>query len=135
MMYALLLSAAATLIGLGTSPLVDSQHNHEWTPVTNQGEGETALHDRNWSATMAQDGRTLNLILLRVDMVDSGDEIVMDTIIAADCANAELGLKEAYFFQSPFGNGIRMPIDYVEMDLAAEPLGNDDAAILDAACN
>lgn len=135
MIYAFLLSAAATLIGLGTSPLVDNQHKHEWTPVPNQGDGETALHDRNWSATIEQDGRVLNLILIRVDMIDSGDKIVMDTIIAADCANAELGVKEAHFFASPMGNGVRIAVDYLEMDLAAEPLGEDDAAILGAACN
>lgn len=134
MMFTLLLSAVSTLIGLGPSPLADAGHTHDWVLIPDQAAGETALHDRNWAKTMRQDGRTLNLILLRADLSEDGAPVVMDTVVAADCAASQLGLKEAYFFDSPFGAKIRVPIDYIEMDLAADPLGQDDRAILKAAC-
>jgi hypothetical protein len=135
MIYTLLLSVVSTLVGLGTSPLADPGHTHDWVVVPDQAPDETALHDRNWTQTMRQDGRTLNLVLMRSDLSDDGAPVVMDVIIAADCANSRLGLKEAYFFQSPMGSKLRVPIDYIEMDLAAEPLDDDDRAILAAACN
>jgi hypothetical protein len=124
-------------MGLGQSPLVDAGHSHNWVEMPDQAEGETGLHDRNWSKTMRLNGRKLNLALLRADLSDDGAPVMMDTIIAADCDAMQLGLVDAYFFKSPMGDGIRMtiPTDEIEMDLAATPLGDDDRAILDAACS
>jgi hypothetical protein len=135
MMITFFLLGAASLLELGASPLAEPGHSHDWAQLPNQAEGETALHDRNWTGTYEQDGQTYRLALMRSDLIDGGAPVVMDVIIAADCANSRLGLMEAYFFESPVGNQLRIPIDYVEMDLAADPLGEDDAAILDAACN
>lgn len=134
MTITLLLSTAATLIGLGQSPLAEPDARHDWVEVPNQAEDEVALHDRNWAETIELDGRTLTLALMRVDMSEDGAAVVMDTIIAADCSASKLGLAGAYFFQSPMGNDIMVPIDEIEMDLAAEPPGDDDRAILNAAC-
>ena len=133
MITALLLSASA-LFELGTSPLADPGHQHDWVEIADQPEGETALHDRNWSKTIRQRGRTLNLILIRSDLTDEGAKVIMDVIIAADCRARKLGMSEAYMFRSPMGDMLEIKLDNIDMDLAYDPPSEDELAILAASC-
>ena len=133
-MISTLILASAALIELGVSPLVEPSHQHNWSELHIE-EDEHSIFDSAWSQSFKQDEQEFRLILTRSEVVDEGDLIKMDVIIAVDCETNMLGAKSMHIFESPMGKGIDIEIDEVKMETASDPLAGDEAAIISVACD
>lgn len=133
-MISSLLLASAALIELGVSPLVEPGHQHNWSKL-HIDEDENSIFDSAWSQSFKQGQQEFRLILTRSEVVDEGDLIKMDVIIAVDCETNMLGAKSLHIFESPMGKGFDIEIDEVEMEAASDPLKGDEAAIISVACD
>ena len=134
MIAALLALMAGVVTEQGPSPLAAEGHAPQWQtiPIDDAGEGwvDTAWHDK---ATI--EGRPVELVLLRMNLTDDeGKPMVLDSIMAVDCAAQVIGIKESWLFLSRYGNNLRAPITKVTMDFASTPPSMGDLAILAHAC-
>lgn len=127
------LALAATGLGLGASPLADPGHEHDWVRITDDEEGQ-AWRDTTWNGTFEQDGKQLELVLLRLNITIPNELMEADMVMAVDCSTQQLGIKEAYLHRSNFGNGVEAPIEQLSMDFADNPPSQSDQDIIDAAC-
>ena len=132
-MISTLLTLASTALGLGTSPLAEPGHEHDWVMITDDEEGQ-AWRDTTWRETFEQDGKPLELVLLRFNITIPDEAMEVDMVMAVDCAAREIGIKEAYLHRSNFGDGIRAPIEQLTMDFADTPPSEPDLDIIEAAC-
>lgn len=132
----LLLLFSSALIELGTSPLVEKGHVHDWVELPDQHEGEIGLHDRNWSRALQEDGKSIALALLRSGLEEQNSDIVFDLIVAADCREQRLGVLEAYLFKPEMkSGGQKVTFEEVDWDAAFDMNSPDEKAIFEAACS
>ena len=52
-MLSLIFLLSSALVDLGTSPLVDEGHVHDWAELPDQADDEIILFDDNWRLSMA----------------------------------------------------------------------------------
>ncbi|MEM7666368.1 MAG: hypothetical protein AAF250_10980 [Pseudomonadota bacterium] len=128
-----LFALAATGLGLGASPLADPGHQHDWVLITDNEEGQ-AWRDTIWNGTFEQDGKQLELVLLRLNITIPNELMEADMVMAVDCSAGQLGIKEAYLHRSNFGSGVEAPIEQLSMDFADSPPSQSDRDIIEAAC-
>lgn len=126
----MLLAGAAT--AFGPSPLATSDHQHDWADLAIDDAAEGWV-DRAWTGTTALDGRELNLVLVRMDITE-GDGMTLDSVMAVDCERQQIGIKDAWFFKSEFGNQTRAPITALTLDFHDTPLSLGDIAVIAHAC-
>ena len=127
---ALAMAGAAT--AFGPSPLVAGEHAHDWAdlPIDDAGEGWI---DRAWRSNATLEGQALQLVLVRMDLTED-EGLTIDTVMAVDCQRQQIGIKEAWFFKSQFGNQTRAPITTLTLDFQDTPLSMGDLAIIAHAC-
>ncbi|MEQ5787500.1 hypothetical protein J3454_06300 [Erythrobacter sp. NFXS35] len=127
-----LMAAAGAAAAFGPSPLVAEGHQSDWATIAIDDPGEGWV-DRAWHGADTLGGRPLRLVLVRMDLTDN-DGMTLDTVMAVDCERQQIGIKEAWFFRSEFGNQTRAPIPAVTMDFHDTPLSMGDLAIIAHAC-
>lgn len=123
----------SSVLGLGASPLAEPDHKHDWVLITDDEEGQ-AWRDITWSHKLEQEGKQLELVLLRLNVTIPNEAMEVDMVMAVNCSEQELGIKEAYLHTSNFGDGIRAPIEDLAMDFADSPPSQADLDIINAAC-
>jgi hypothetical protein len=126
----ILLAGAAT--AFGPSPLTTDGHQHDWADLAIDDAGEGWI-DRAWRDTTTLDGRELRLVLVRMDITD-GEGMTLDSVMAVDCERQQIGIKDAWFFKSEFGNQTRAPITALTLDFHDTPLSMGDLAVIANAC-
>ncbi|MEO9461288.1 MAG: hypothetical protein ABJ242_01005 [Marinomonas sp.] len=140
------LQASASLLSLGTSPLVEEGHTHAWIEIGGQYESdwpeegrvydEKWYYDQAWTKSVNQDGQVLPLILIRSAVDDPEGQMKGDAILAVSCVDQKLGLKEAYAFVAPYGQGNAIRNDPIEMHpLRDDPLIKDSKRLIDIVCD
>jgi len=127
-----LLALAGSALAFGPSPLADAAHTPAWQALTLDDAGEGWI-DTAWRSADTLDGRPLQLVLVRMDLTEEGG-MTLDTVMAVDCAAQQIGIKEAWFFKSQFGNQTRAPITTLTLDFHDTPLSLGDLAVIAHAC-
>jgi hypothetical protein len=127
-----LFALAGSALAFGPSPLAEPAHTPAWEAVALDDAGEGWI-DTAWHSTTTFNGRPLQLVLLRMDITE-GDGLTLDTVLAVDCEREQIGVKEAWFFKSEFGNETRAPIDTLTLDFHDTPLSLGDLAVIAHAC-
>jgi hypothetical protein len=127
-----LLALAGSALAFGPSPLAEPAHEPAWEVVALDDAGEGWI-DTAWRSTTTFEGRPLQLVLLRMDITE-GDGLALDSVLAVDCERQQIGVKEAWFFKSPFGNQTRAPITTMTLDFHDTPLSLGDLAVIAHAC-
>ncbi len=130
------MSALAALAGaamaFGPSPLAEDGHQHDWADIAIDDDGEGWI-DRAWRDAATLDGRSLQLVLVRMDLTEN-DGMTLDSVMAVDCERQQIGIKDAWFFKSQFGNQTRAPITALTLDFHDTPLSMGDMAVIAHAC-
>jgi hypothetical protein len=127
-----LLALAGSALAFGPSPLAEASHQPAWEVVALDDAGEGWI-DTAWRSTTTFEGRPPQLVLLRMDITE-GDGLALDSVLAVDCERQQIGVKEAWFFKSPFGNQTRAPITTMTLDFHDTPLSLGDLAVIAHAC-
>jgi len=128
-----LLLLAAEPPALGTSPLVEPGHAHDWVEFQSNAEGVGWL-DEAWRSQTMLDGRPLRLALMRA-VITSPDAMTIDFVLAVDCERDLIGIQDGWLFSSSFGDNFRLPLEAVTMDFAETPPSPEDRKVIDFACN
>ncbi len=127
-----LLLLAATALDLGTSPLVEPGHTHDWVVIQEDKEG-TGWIDAAWRSETVVDGQSLKLVLMRTD-IQPPEAMVSDIVMAVDCQGDRLGMKQIWVYEAAFGQNVEVPIASLKMDFAETPPSDEDLKIIKFAC-
>ena len=127
----LLVASAAAEIGI--SPLVPTDHQHQWTSVPNENAREV-LVDAAWNDTAEQDGLVLDLILIRHKSRSVGGPAVLDAVLAVDCKQRRIAFKEVYLHLSPIGDRVRATFEQPEFDTSLIQIFDSKDALIEATC-
>lgn len=125
---------SVALLELGTSPIVEEGHTHEWVEL-HIDEEVFSVFDANWTKTIERDGKEFSLLLVRYEVNDSEGVERLEFVMVVDCASNQLGVKSVYMHE--LANGLVLDVDVAlaEMSLASKPLTEEDAAYFEVACS